>query len=917
MKNDRFETDEYAGDDIPITIESDNDDTSTASSATPTYNGDMDKSTSETLQNRERVMSVEDKPNTDEGIESRKLYDEHSKKIFPRICTDGLTGLLIDIVSNFITSFHNLHSALSNSTRYDASSTLSTASTELLSIVNSIASITGSSSVVFSSLTEILPKAFRTIAALVSKLNVQTLATEVTGTINDLQKSLTRAIQIVNDADEKLKLDVVKKFESATILVAKSVQTMVNILNVIAEATTEAIGSVSRGVQEAVVSLSLVLATVLVIVQSVYASIACVLSSLQITSATINKVLSMVDSALESMIGVITSTTNSIPGSMSVDIGDMLNALANNLNASMERIQSTVDFDASNSFEDLLNRISESVGNITSSITNSVTLVTSSLNVVSAMPIGILPKVASQISLVYKGLSKVTGTENLFIVIILINSLVSIFDSIKSASNILVSGIGAEASETIKKFAGNVQISLESLLSLVSGSTKGYVNIQEIVQEIGKNVQYVAAIVASITSTISDTISNVNVVVVDAVLSLPFILSAILYVVQWVLSVAVSIFATIAGSVSDILSELTILISVTFENVSRICSIIARSASDSLTDTVDSISSNIEELSGLVSFSFSRISGVAVNIVFNIDQILSGVAKQDDKSLADLIQGTEGTVLQIINGLTGKLSSISPVLSSALYSLNNSLKIASTSDSASIKVISQVLILVLSQITTVTGSASEILSLTSNVLGLSFGHISTLVSKFAVLGDVSVSLTVSVSNIHSALSLLTDTIDDCSRDLSVLDDPIKNVAKTTQILISTFSAIVDATSRTNEDAVLSEVILNLPYVVSTIIFLVQNLLGAAIAKVLITFGSIPTNLKQLALAMSTILQRITSITAEITLSLIGSDANYVRVINNILSSVSELNSLTSTSLSVISGILANIKVSMDGSDVVE
>lgn len=923
--SDEFEYDASGGDESPITRENDykrGEDFNTDDGDKQSDSIDkvvQHEDVSETFENRGRgqdeVISAEHGKNSDDLFESHKL----SQKIFPKICMDGMegvTGLLTDIVGNFRTSFSNLHNALSGSTRCE-SSTLSYASTELLIIMDSLANVTGSSSMVFSSLSNAVPTAFRSITDVVSRLNIQTLDTQVLGVISDLEQSLTRAIQIVNDA-EKLELDIIKQLNPAINLVAKSVQAIVNTLNVIAEGTPKsAIGSVSNEVQEAVVSLSLVLATVLAIVQSVYASIACALSLLQISSTTLDSVLLIIDSTLESIVGVIVSTINSISGSgsISVVIGVItmtLAYLANNFNSALETIQSSVEVHTSHSLEELLNRISESVGDIASSVNNSVTSVTSSLNSVSTTSFDLLPKVADQIHLVFKGLAKVNGPD-LLIVTVLTESLQSIFDSINAASNILVSGIGAEASETMKKFTGNVQVSLNELLSLVSGSTDANVKIHEIVQEIAKSVQCVAATVTSIISKISETSTDMHLVVVEAVLALPFIFSAVLYVAQWVLSVAVSIFASMAGSVNDILSELTILISVTLENGSRIGSTIASTLSDGLVKTIDSISPYIQRLSQLISASFTKISGVVVNIVFNIDQITSGAAQHDEKPLANLLQDTEGSVPQILIGLTGTLNSISPALSSALHSLSNSFKSASTLDSPALKVISQILVIVLTLVTNVSGSASEILSLVASVLGATFGHISTVMSKFSVLGEVSVSLNTSVSNIHSALRLLIDTISDCSNDLSILNDPIKNVAKTTQILLSTLHAITNATSSANEQVIekLSDAIINLPFVLSTVVSVIQYVLGAAVAKLWVTFGSIPSNLQQLVLAMSTILQRITSIAAEIVLSLSGSDVNYISVVGDIALSVTELNTLTSSSLSVISGILANAKVSLD------
>lgn len=855
--------------------------------------------------------TTEDLTKSNDIFETNKLYDQRSEETFPRICMDGMNGSMIDMVGNYVTSFSSLHSALSALVDREGS----TAATTLFNIVDSMGNITGSTSSVFWSLIKTLPKTFNSITEVVAGLNIETLATQLPGTMSELRKLLMNTIQIVNEA-EKLKADIVKKLNTAITLVAKSVQGIVNTINIIAEGTRKAIGSVSTEVQEAVISLTFVLATVLVIIQSIFASMACVLSPLQVYSLTLDTVLVYVDRTLKSIIGVITSTDYLASGQMSVAIGviSMTFAyLSNEVNPTLDSImQSSDELDFAHSLEELLHRLSEVIGaNISSSISNSITLISSSLNLASAGPYSMLAKVADQISLVYKGLSRVIGTDSI-ILTVMIHSSRSIFETILSALNYLQSGIGVEATEALKRFTGNVQLSLKSLLSLLRGLNQENVNIAVIVKEIGKSLQYVVSAFDSIASTISEAINDINVAVVEAVLSLPFICSAVLYVSQWVLSVAVSIFNSIAGSVSEILLSLTILTSATLDNISRITSMISTSLSDSLENIFHSIMPLVGVLTQLVTSSYAPISGNVVNIVFNLNDLLAGAAKQNVNSVSNLLHSAKGSVPVILNSLTGKLISISPELSSTLFSLNNSLKSCSTSDSKALKVISNILILVLTDVTKVTGSASEILSLISSVLGGAFNNLSNVVSKFSVLGDVSVSLNVSVSNIHNALHSLIETVNDCSTDLGILVDPVRNVAKTTQILISTFFAIFNAVSQADKDIArkLSEAIINLPYIVSAIILVGQYVLGAAIAKLLVTFGNVPTVLQQLALALSAILQRITSIVANITSAQSVPDVNYSEIISQIVKPVTDFNSLTSSSLSVISLVLANINVSL-------
>ncbi|XP_037046801.1 uncharacterized protein LOC119081738 [Bradysia coprophila] len=570
--------------------------------------------------------------------------------------------------------------------------------------------------------------------------------------------------------------------------------------------------------------------------------------------------------------------------------------------------------------ENLLDQSSNVLGNISNSTASSIASITSSLNAISTASFEMLPKVADHVNLIYTGLSKVAGPD-IVIRIILIRSLPSIFHTITSAVNELESAIGVEASEALKKFIVNVKSSLKTILLVLNGLAEENVNILETIQEIARSVQYVASSVTSISLTIYEAIDRVNKIVVEAVISLQLIFAAVLNVTQWVLSLGVSIFYSLVGNESEILvilSQLTILISNTLENVSRICSVISMIRSDSLENIFVKLVPLIQDLKQLVTLSYTPISGNAASIVFNIDQILTDNSKQP---VVELKHDTAGTIPEILNNLSGKLISLSPDLSSALFSLNNSLKISSHFGSSALKVISNILILVLTRLTSVNHTASEILSLISDLLDGTFGHLFDVLAKFSVLGDVSESLKEAVLSIHNALRLLIDSINFSivSTYLNI-DESIKNVAKTCQILISSFSAIFEVVSQANRDISnkLSEVITYLPYIVSTLVVVVQFVLGASIPKVLVTFGSVPSNLQELALAISTILQRITSITANITLAQSGTDVNYGEIISNSLSSVSELKLLASTSLSAISEVLANVQVSLDvGNDVVQ
>lgn len=955
-----FEHDRNAGDEVPITVENDNRRGIDTSTHNEVQNDDSERSTyveredtinrqllqnevinetnedvkredttkkpflqdeviNETNENFEHEDTTTRPPVQDEVINetvadsmnSDTVYD--NVETYPRLCADKLSEFMVDIYNNYAKSFAKLHAVLRDSVKLD-STTLTSTSSSLFAIVDELGKIRGSTRTAFLSLQQALPKAFVSIAKIVDGLNVQTLSTQLPGTIDDLEESLLRIILTVNDAD-KLRSDIERQLNAATTFVAKSVEDIVSALRIMAEATTKAIGSVSIEVQETVIALSLVLETVLVIVQTVYTSSVCVLSSLHITLETINSLLVHLDTMIKNIIGVVTPSGMANMSTGIERISVKLVQLANDIDVALDEIMAAaIQMDISKGLEDLLNRLTDVVGNIGISIGTSVSVITSSLNIFSATSsYHMIRKVAEQINLIYKNISKFSGTDTI-LVMTLVKSLSSIFNVIKSCEGVLVSGLGTDASDTLTKYTGSVQLSLQSLLVLISGAAKDNVQIQDIVKDIGSAIQYVAAALTSIIITIAPVLSDMNLAVIEAVLSLPIIFSAVLYITQWVLSVTVSIYSSMIGIVSDDLSHLTILVSNTFEKVTGVISTLSRTIPfESLKDSFNSIMPQISDINELITSSYVPISGKILNIVFNIDQMLSDAAKHTEKPIASLLRGTKGTVPEILNNLKGKMKSIATELSSTLFSLNNSLKICSSSESSALKAISGILVTVIKQVTSISGSASEILSLITDSLAVSFGHLSSVVSKFSILGDVSVSLKVSVTNIHSALTSLNDAIDDCSTDLNIIVDPLRNVAKTTQILISTFSAIFDAASQATKDIAkkLSHSITNLTYVVSTIILVVQYVLGAAIAKVLVTFGSTPAVLQELAVALSAILQKVASITANVTLAQNGSDVDYTEIISKTVSPVSELNGFSTKVLSVISLIVANIKVSLD------
>lgn len=563
-----------------------------------------------------------------------------------------------------------------------------------------------------------------------------------------------------------------------------------------------------------------------------------------------------------------------------------------------------------NNLVSILVRLSGSIGNIANSTTTSIASIKSSLTTVSLTSSGLLFSVTRQLNSVFEILSKLTGSYKA-IVTELDDSLPSIFDTIIIASKSLTSGIGAQASTAVAKYVEDIHGYVSDLLSIIKarGVSKelNVKEIEDLVKVIARSVQFLTSTVAAVTSSVSAAMSNVAKEALEAAIAIEFILSATLYVVEWAVPLASIILLSTTNS--KILSDTTVAISGTLELVSTITATISDSLNGSLSNTVTSIAKSVSKLDATANSLFSKVTDVVANIVGSKEEIPSSSSKSIEGS--SIVNGSEGNVLQILSGSTGPLQSISSTLSSSLSHFSSFLKEITTSDFVILKSIGSILTLIIHSITSVSGSASQILAPISSSLSTVFDMLFKIVSTLVVLGDVKATLTKSLSDISSALNSLIDAINRCSGNLSVLDDPVKNVAKTVQILVSTLFGIFDAAANATADISdnIAEAILALPYVVSTIIIVVQHVLGASIATMLVKFGSLNSSQQLLTFSISTILESITSITADITTSVLAHDYNPIGLISNLLSSVSSFNSKATSSLSVISGVRVNINVS--------
>lgn len=818
---------------------------------------------------------------------------------------------LSDISLNLLSSFQGLQETLSVVSSYE-STFLSNVAKSLFALLDEVANNIGNLSEELSSLNDAIPTTFSAITEAISSLKI---GTGISDAVVDIENNFLKVIQVLDDVQNS-ESNVTTKFNDAVLQLATSVQVVIVSIALIAEKAALNIGSVSTEAKEVIVSLTLILNTTVFIVRSISSLIASKVSpdAVTPTSSALNSFLVIIERIQPSITTITTLISSSVKSSLSLvisTIGVTLTPLTHQLKESMDKLQTSVVLEISNQLESILFKVIGSHDGFTKSVSPSTATITACISIISSSDLGIQSKVSRQLYPVFRALLQLTASDD-EIITEFISSLSIILDILKSTTNNLTLGIGVEVTGALIKSIENIFDFLKEMLFLVNHKTINLMNMDRITKECAKAVQVFDSIVVATLNTISESISSANSLAFEAVIASQFLHSTVLYVVEWITSVSASVYVTKAGKTHELLSSLAVIVVVMLQQDSKTIEMIAGSVSHSISDVVLSITSSASLRSSTANAAISNISGVNTNTTVKFDQISSGGGSA--VPIEGIVNTTEGNLSRILNGLTGSLSSISNTFTSSLNRLKSSLKQIVSSDSELLQTISGVLISVITKLSEISGSATQILSLTSNSLNLFFGQLLETSSRLSALGDVCVSFSSSIIETSTALHSLIYAINDYKGTVHLLFDSIKMVAKSVQVLISTFSAIIHAAVNANE-AVLNSVsvtIVALPYLVSTIILVIQQVVGATLPTVSATVGSITTPHHDLTLSISDVLETLTSITADMTtLVVVGI---FDKIPSNILLSVSNLNNSTSSSLSKISGIVANIKASLSLAD---
>ncbi|KAG4067491.1 hypothetical protein HA402_002768 [Bradysia odoriphaga] len=819
-----------------------------------------------------------------------------------------LTLPLSDISSDVLTAFRNLQQTLSDLSDCP-SQTVSSVSTNLLALLDKRANIIGSLNEDGSSLSGAISAVFLSINEVLSSLNI---GTSINDGVSKIEENLLNVIQVLGEAEDT-NTNITKKFNEAVFLVAESVQVLINSIAILAEAASTKIGVLTEA-KEAIISLTLVLQTTIIFVQSVGSSIASIALSApdRITpaSSVLNSFLGIVDRQLPSITNVLTSITSaSIASSMSAIISTVsvtLTSFSYRLNQSIEKLQTSVLLQVSNQLETILHNLIGSEADFARYITTSAATIASSIAVISSSDLGIQSKVSRQLYLLFQRLIQFTGSDN-EIATNFASSLPGILEIFKIAAGNFIFGLGGDLAKAIIKSIEDIFAALQKLTNLLINDNLSSIEMDNVAVECATAVQVLASAVIAITKSISKSINSMVDSALESVITLPILQSVVLYVAEWITVVASSISLAKTGEIHELTSSLAVTIIVILNHVSSIVETIAFSATQPPAQIVRLILSPVLDFTKSTA-SISNISKVDAKVSAKIE-VASG--KDSDKIAIEGINSTdERNLSELLNGLTGTLSSISSSFSSSLSSLNSSLKQVSSSEFRLPQTVGVTLSSITTNLSNISGSATQILNVTFKSLHSIFGQLLDSASKLTNFGDLVSSIVKSISNISTSLHSLLYAINDYKGSACYVDDAIREITKTVQILISTFAAIIRSSANASNDILerLAAEVATLPYLVFTVVLVIQQVLGAAIPSVSAMTGSITSSQHELTLAMFTILESLTSITTDVTVLL--TDGNLKEISSKIVTSVSNLQDSTSASLSRISGVVANIQVTL-------
>lgn len=851
------------------------------------HNDDSDQS-SDYVDNKvkENVDDFRSKLNTSQGV----------------LISDDLllTTPFSDISANLLKSFGSTQQVLNDVS--SSESKIGSVAASLFALLDKFSGNIGSLSTDRTFLRNIMPGIFTSINDVIASLDI---GMTVSDGVDEIKSTLLNVIQVLDEA--KGSESFTKSFNDAALSVAKATQTLILSIAVLAESAASKILGLTTELKETTVSLTLILQTVVVLVQSFSISIAS--SEITSTSSILNSFLVIVDRLLPVITDVLASITSaSVVSSVSVVIttlGVTLSAIGKRLIESTDKLYSGIVLEVPNNLENVLLKFIGADSDFAGYVTTSTVTIASCIAAISSCDAGMHSKVSRQLYPTFRSLYELAGSDD-EIASELKSSLSNMMSQLKTASNALVFGIGAEITSAFIESMGNVFDTLQKMIDMLDRKNINTTHMTDITVECAKAVQIFGSVVVAISETISREIGSVNAAALEAVISLPIIHTAVVYAVEWVTAVTSSICLTKTGAVDEIVSSLSAVMVVHLKQDSKILEIIAGSTNKLPANVVNLIIPEVRGI-GKAGTSLSTISQVKANTNVKIEQLSPG---GDRVTVERNINKVEGNLPQILNGLTGSLSSISPTLSSSLNGLRKSFNQIISAKFGMLKTVGSLLNSVITDLTNISGSAAQVLHSTSKSLYSIFGRILETISKLAQIGDLVAAFIGSVTSVSNGLHSLLHAVNDYKLTEYFIADSLRELTKAVQIVLSTFAAVINSAEQGSKALreKLSSDVAGLCYVVSTTIVVVQHVIGSTIPSVSATTGTIQTVQHDLTHAMSIILEHFSSIVTDSTMAVV--DDVLEELPRNILSLVAQLSDYNVDLLGKISGVKANIEVNL-------
>ncbi|KAJ6643127.1 hypothetical protein Bhyg_08083 [Pseudolycoriella hygida] len=819
-----------------------------------------------------------------------------------------LTVPLGDISKNWLKSYQSFQgtlSALSNGTL----TVLTHVAQVLLILIDKSVNLIGSSSQNFSLLKEVVPAIFTGFSDICTSLEI---GKSLSNAIGEISHHLLEVLRVL-DVDPKSEDNLTELFNYHVSLFATKLQILSVSIGVIMDAASAKIGTQTLELKEMVLSLTLILHSHILIVQNFNFSIAFIVEKMtQVTpkSSLLNSILIILDKALTSLTNVMVALPAQIDSSVSLAVCSVAVCMTSaviQFSAAMDKVQAGFVLRIPDTLESILFKLIGDGGNLAASITPLTSTIAIGTSVISSSVSGTHSRTSTQIYHVFRVLAQFVESGGK-ITTKLEGKLNPVFEVFKATTNNFVIGFGLEVTDAIRKYIEQILLHLKQIIKLTVRKLINESDLDLVSKEIAKIVQIFNSIVVETTKTISQ--NTHNIAGYEAVIALQILHAAVLYAVEWVTTLGATAFLKKTKTNTELLTSLAVTIVAILNHSAKTVEIIAGAITQSASEIVHLIAPHVIDLgSSAASDVLADISGISANTTVSFSQIESGGG--DTIALIGNFSTAEGNLSQVFASLTGPLSTIASTFSLSIERLQNTLKQIAKSSSQLIQEVSTVLTLVVKNVEEISAPAIQILSITFNSLSLFFGRLLEASAALSVLGDVGSTFGTSVSQVSATLHSLIYSVDDYQRSPYLFISSMRNVAKNVQVMISLFSAMVTGANKATVDVLqkASVAIVSLVYITSSAVLVTQQVLGAALVKVSAIDGGITFVQQEFTLAISEILESITSITVEVASYV--SEATLDIVPSKIVLTVSELQNNTTTLLSKISGIVANFEANFE------